>query len=63
MGDFFRRPKRGILRFGLVEESVDGEVTEACCRPRKRSESSDVFERNLAEAVEGREEEVAMNGK
>jgi len=29
-GDFFRRPKRGILRFGLVEESVDGGGTEEC---------------------------------
>jgi hypothetical protein len=29
-GDFFRRLKRGILRFGLLEESVGGDGMEEC---------------------------------
>ena len=56
-GDFFRRPKRGILR---LEELADEGRTEECCRPRKSSESSYVFENRLAEGVEGREVVVAM---
>lgn len=54
-GDFLRRLKRGILRLDLEEGSDGGEGTEECWRPRKRSESSEVFERSLPEVVEGRE--------
>jgi hypothetical protein len=52
-GDFLRRLKRGILRLAL-DVASDGEGTE-CWRPRKRSESSDVLVRSLAEAVGVRE--------
>ncbi len=54
-GDFLRRLKRGILRLALEETSDVGEGTEECCRLRKRSESSEVLVRSLAEAVGGRE--------
>jgi hypothetical protein len=52
-----RRLKSGILRLALVEGSGAGEEEgrEECWRPRKRSESSEVLLRSLAEAVEGRE--------
>ncbi len=52
-----RRLKSGILRLALVEGSDAGEEEgrEECWRPRKRSESSEVLLRSLAEAVEGRE--------
>jgi hypothetical protein len=55
-GDFLRRLKSGILRLTLVEgsEEEEGGAVE-CWRPRKRSESSEVLLRSLAEAVEGRE--------
>jgi hypothetical protein len=53
-GDFLRRLKRGILRLAL-EEASDGEGTAECWRPRKRSESSEVLVRSLAEAVGVRE--------
>jgi len=53
-GDFLRRLKSGILRLGLGEGSEE-EGREECWRPRKRSESSEVLLRSLAEAVEGRE--------
>ena len=54
-GDFLRRLKSGILRFTLVEGSDEEEGGVECWRPRKRSESSEVLLRSLAEAVEGRE--------
>jgi hypothetical protein len=54
-GDFLRRLKSGILRLALGEGSVEEEGREECWRPRKRSESSEVLLRSLAEAVEGRE--------
>lgn len=53
-GDFLRRLKRGILRLAL-DVASDGEGTEECWRPRKRSESSEVLVRSLAEAVGVRE--------
>lgn len=54
-GDFLRRLKSGILRLTLVEGSDEVEGGVECWRPRKRSESSEVLLRSLAEAVEGRE--------
>jgi hypothetical protein len=50
-----RRLKSGILRLTLVEGSDEEEGGVECWRPRKRSESSEVLLRSLAEAVEGRE--------
>jgi hypothetical protein len=51
-----RRLKSGSLRLALGEGSVEeDDGREACWRPRKRSESSEVLLRSLAEAVEGRE--------
>ena len=54
-GDFLRRLKSGILRLALGEGSDEEGGREECWRPRKRSESSEVLLRSLAEAVEGRE--------
>ena len=62
-GDFLRKLKRGILRLALDEASgVEEEGTaEECWRPRKRSESSEVLVRSLAEAeTVGVREEVAI---
>jgi hypothetical protein len=50
-----RKLKSGILRLDLGEGSDEEEGMDECWRPRKRSESSEVLLRSLAEAVEGRE--------
>ena len=60
-GDFLRKLKRGILRLALDEGSdVEEGTEEECWRPRKRSESSDVLVRSLAEAEMVEREEVAI---